>query len=205
MARWIDRRISWRISYWLAKDTSITPNMVTVANTVFGLGCALMFAIPNYWARLFAAIFFLTSITIDGVDGELARLKMNESSFGGALDVFTDNIVHVGIFVGLLAGCYRASQSAAYLYLIPILLGGFALCAYAVSRAFKFQGEQAAVWLDKVDRWSGRDFAYLLVALAAINRLEWFAWGTAFGTYVFATVLIWITDRSSSSPSTESP
>jgi len=201
MARWVDRRISWRISYWLAKHTSISPNMVTIANTAIGLGCALMFAIPNYWARLFAAIFFLASITIDGVDGELARLKMNESNFGGALDIVTDNIVHVGIFIGLLAGCYRASQSSAYLYLIPILLGGFAMCAYATWRAFKFKGEQAAVWLDKVDRWSGRDFAYLLVVLAAINRLEWFAWGAAFGTYVFASVLIWITGRSSSSQS----
>jgi phosphatidylglycerophosphate synthase len=195
LARWIDRRISWRISYWLAQ-TPITPNMVTVANTAFGIGCAFMFAVPNYWIRLFAAIFFLLSVTIDGVDGELARLKMKESDFGGSLDVITDNVVHVAIFIGLLAGCYRADHSAAYLYLIPILLGGFAMCAYATWRAFKFKGEQAAVWLDRVDRWSGRDFAYLLVMLAAINRLEWFAWGTAFGTYVFAMVLLWITGRS---------
>ncbi len=195
LARWIDRRISWRISYFLAQ-TPITPNMVTVANTAFGLGCAWMFAVPNYWVHLFAAIFFLLSVTIDGVDGELARLKMKESDFGGSLDVITDNVVHVAIFIGLLAGCYRADHSAAYLYLIPILLGGFAACAYATWRAFRFKGEQAAVWLDKVDRWSGRDFAYLLVVLAAINRLEWFAWGAAFGTYVFAMVLIWITGRS---------
>jgi len=195
LARWIDRRLSWRISYLLAQ-TPVTPNMVTVANTAFGLGCAWMFSVPNYWVRLFAAIFFLLSVTIDGVDGELARLKMKESDFGGSLDIITDNVVHVGIFIGLLAGCYRADHSSAYLYLIPILLGGFAACAYATWRAFRFKGEQASVWLDRVDRWSGRDFAYLLVVLAAINRLEWFAWGTAFGTYVFAAVLIWITGRS---------
>jgi phosphatidylglycerophosphate synthase len=172
--------------------------MVTVANTALGLGCAWMFAVPNYWIRLFAAILFLTSVTIDGVDGELARLKMNESDFGGALDIITDNVVHVGIFIGLLAGCYRADHSPTYLYLIPMLLGGFAMCAYATWRAFEFKGERAAVWLDKVDRWSGRDFAYLLVLLAAINRLEWFAWGTAFGTYIFASVLILITGRRTS-------
>ena len=195
MARWVDRKISWRISYRLAR-TSVTPNMVTIANTAFGLFCAWMFSIPNYWTRLLAAIFFLLSITLDGVDGELARLKMTESKFGGALDVVTDNVVHVAVFIGLLAGCYRAGHSAAYLYLIPILLGGFAACAYATWRAFEFKGEQAAAWLDKVDRWSGRDFAYLLVVLAMFNRLEYFAWGTAFGTYVFAAVLIWITGRS---------
>jgi phosphatidylglycerophosphate synthase len=204
MARWVDRKISWRISYWLATNTRATPNMVTVANTMFGLATAWMFSVPNYWMRLFAAIFFLISITIDGVDGELARLKMIESDFGGKLDVLTDNIVHAAVFVGLLVGCYRVEHSRAYLYLIPLLLGGFAMCAVATWRAFKIKGDQAAVWLDKVDRWSGRDFAYLLVVLALINRLEYFAWGTAFGTYVFAFILIWITGRTASSMKTES-
>jgi phosphatidylglycerophosphate synthase len=194
LARWIDRKISWRISYRLAR-TSITPNMVTVANTIFGLGAAWMFSIPNYTVRLLAAIFFLISIMIDGVDGELARLKMRETKFGGTLDVVTDNIVHAAIFVGLLTGCYRASQSSAYLYLIPVMLGGFAMCAYATWHAFKYKGEEAARWLDTIDRWSGRDFAYLLVILALFNRLEYFAWGAAFGTYAFAAVLIWLTER----------
>ena len=204
MARWVDRKISWRISYWLATHTRVTPNMVTVANTMFGLACAWMFSVPNYWIRLFAAIFFLISITIDGVDGELARLKMVESDFGGKLDVLTDNIVHAAVFIGLLIGCYRVEHSHAYLYLIPLLLGGFAMCAYATWRAFKVRGDQAAVWLDKVDRWSGRDFAYLLVALALLNRLQFFAWGAAFGSYVFALALIWITGRTESSMKTES-
>jgi phosphatidylglycerophosphate synthase len=199
MARWVDRRVSWRISYWLAKNTRFTPNAITIANTLFGLTCAWMFSIPNYWVRLFAAILFLISITIDGVDGELARLKMIESDFGGALDVITDNVVHVAIFVGVYAGCYRASHSGAYLYLIPILLVGFALCAYATWNAFQVKGEKAAAWLDKVDRWSGRDFAYMLVVFALINRLDYFAWGTAFGTYVFALGLMWITGRTESS------
>ena len=96
---------------------------------------------PNYWMRLFAAIFFLISITIDGVDGELARLKMVESDFGGTLDVITDNIVHAAVFIGLLVGCYRVEHSRAYLYLIPILLGGFAMCAYATWRAFRIKGD----------------------------------------------------------------
>jgi phosphatidylglycerophosphate synthase len=197
MARWIDRRISWRISYRLAR-TAVTPNMVTIANVMLGLGCAWMFAVPDYWTRLLASILFLCSITIDGVDGELARLKMKETDFGGMLDVVTDNIVHVAVFIGLLTGCYRASGSGAYLYLIPILLTGFGLCAYATWRAFKFRGAEAAKWLDTVNRWTGRDFAYLLVILAIFNRLEYFAWGSAFGTYVFAALLVWITGRTAS-------
>src|SRR5260370_42109160 len=141
MARWVDRRISWRISYWLASHTRATPNMGTVANTIFGLTAAWMFSIPNYWMRLFAAIFFLISITIDGVDGELARLKMVESDFGGTLDIVTDNIVHSAVFVGLLIGCYRVEHSPSYLYLIPLLLGGFAVCSDAAWRPFQVRRE----------------------------------------------------------------
>ena len=48
---------------------------------------------------------FLFSIIIDGVDGELARLTLTETSFGGMLDVVTDNIVHVAVFVGIFLGC----------------------------------------------------------------------------------------------------
>lgn len=195
LARHVDRNLSWRISLRLARIRGIKPNHVTLANTAFGMLCAWMFATPSYWVRLAGAILFVLSITIDGVDGELARLTMTESNFGRLLDTITDNIVHVAVFVGIFVGCYRASGSVAYVYLLPILLIGFSLCALATFRALRVRGDDAAEWLAKVDRISGRDFAYLLVVLAAINRLNYFAWGAAVGTYVFAFVLLWITQR----------
>ncbi len=194
LARYVDRHISWRISRWLA-HTSVTPNQVTIANTIVGLCSAWMFASASYWIRLAGAALFLFSVTMDGVDGELARLTMTESTFGGMLDVVTDNVVHAAIFAGLLMGCYRSSGSVAYIYLIPVLLLGFALCAIVTYRAFQVRGEQAEEWISRVDRITGRDFAYLLVILALIDRLSFFAWGTAFGTYIFAFILFWLTRR----------
>ena len=87
-----------------------------------------MLATTSYWIRLIGAALFLVSVTLDGVDGELARLRMVESEAGKKLDVLTDNIVHVAIFIGLKTDAIAASHSSAYFYLLAILLGGFA-CA----------------------------------------------------------------------------
>ncbi len=194
LARYIDRNLSWRISKRLAR-TSITPNQVTICNTMVGLTSAWMFASPSYWMRLLGSVLFLFSIMVDGVDGELARLTMSETKFGGMLDVTTDNIVHVAVFAGIFWGCYRNSGSSSYLYLIPVVLGGFALCGLATYLALSIDAKGAEQWLGKIDRISGRDFAYLLVILALVDKLGFFAWGAAFGTYVFAFILMWATYR----------
>ena len=86
---------------------------------------------------------FLVSVTFDGVDGELARLKMAESRWGARLDVMTDNLVHVAIFAGIMTGCYRASGSRAYFYLLAHSAGGFGLCALTTWRATRVDGERA--------------------------------------------------------------
>jgi len=194
MARIFDRKLSWRLSYLLA-HTAVTPNQVTLANTALGMCIAWMFAQPGYWTRLLAALLFVISITIDGVDGELARLKMAETPAGARLDALTDNLVHIAIFFGISIGCYRAVHSAAYLYVLGTLLIGFGMCAVSVHHAMSISAAGAEVFIRKVDRLTGRDFAYLLFLLALINRLNYFIIGAALGTYLFAGGLWWVTSK----------
>lgn len=194
LARLVDRRLSWRLSYRLAR-TRVMPNHVTLANTALGFFCAAMLATTSYWMRLMGAALFLVSVTLDGVDGELARLRMVESDAGKKLDVMTDNIVHVAIFIGLMVGCYRSSHSYAYFYLLAILLVGFGFCAISVNRALSLTGAEAHKWIGAVERVTGRDFAYIVLVLALLNWLPVFAWSAAFGSWIFAYSLWWMTNR----------
>ena len=44
------------------------------------------------------ALLFLAHSILDGCDGELARLKFQQSRWGGVLDFWGDNVVHTVIF-----------------------------------------------------------------------------------------------------------
>jgi len=206
LAHWIDRRISLRISRWLVRHTRLRPNHITIIGTSVGLLAAALLGVGTYWTGVTGTLLFLCTTIIDGCDGEVARMKFQESAFGQKFDVVTDNIVHVAIFIGLAVGRYRQDPSGHYVALIAILLGGFACCSavtyfFLVRRpgfassggpAVSTRGKLRQRLLGGLEALMNRDFAYLLVVLAVVDRLHWFLWGAAFGTYGFAIALIWI-------------
>ena len=191
MARHVDRHVSLFISRRLA-HTPVSPNGVTLFNVAVGLAGAFLLSRGGYWSQLIGTLSFLLCVVLDGVDGEIARLKLQETVFGHYLDIITDNIVHLAIFIGLGVGLYFQTGNKVYLYLLWVLLGGFAFCAAAVYKVSRVNPDKPRP--RTVERLTGllanRDFAYLLVALAIIGRLSWFLIGSAVGSYLFAVLLL---------------
>ena len=100
IARYINRKISVPLTALLAR-TSLTPNHVSLVSGLICVIAALLFAWGQpIWGGLLAQ---LASI-LDGVDGELARLKFLASSFGELLDSVLDRYGDGLILIGMALG-----------------------------------------------------------------------------------------------------
>ena len=189
MARHFDRHLSQMMSRRIA-HTNVTPNQITLVGMSIGLIAALLLSVPGYWAHLSGALLFVFCIVVDGVDGELARLRLLESAFGHYLDIVTDNIVHAAIFVGLAFGLYHDTGNDAYVLALWFLLGGFILSMIAVYQCILRLSPEELERSPKLIRLmaflSNRDFAYLIAALALFGKLNWFLIGASAGSYLFA-------------------
>jgi phosphatidylglycerophosphate synthase len=194
LARTLSRRISPFFSEKLA-HTRITPNEITIIGMSIGLLGALFLAQPNHGARLLGAFLFVLCVIVDGVDGEVARLKLQETPFGHYLDILTDNIVHVFLFIAIALGLYRETGDAGYVRALLFLLAGFGLCGvsvyYLILRPGADEFRRSPAIFRLMALVANRDFAYLILALALVNRLGWFLKGAAVGTFLFAATL-WV-------------
>ena len=97
----ISRHLNRRVSRPLARVLSLTPatpNQVSIAGLGVVLAAFFMFV---YDYPIIAAILTQASSIVDGVDGDLARIKKMTSLFGGFLDSILDRYADVLIVLGL--------------------------------------------------------------------------------------------------------
>jgi phosphatidylglycerophosphate synthase len=119
----LNRRISIPISRQLIKFP-ITPNMVSIFTLGVGIASAGFFAYGGYWSTLVGAFLCLFASILDGSDGEVARLKLQESDFGCWLETICDYAFYLFLLVGMTIGQWRSSGSRAYLAYGGLLLFG---------------------------------------------------------------------------------
>ena len=201
LTRLISRRISLAVTRRLA-GTRVTPNMMTLVCLALGLAAAWSFASPSVPRQILGGVLFLLHSILDGCDGELARLKFQESRAGGVLDFFGDNAVHVAVFSALAVAWSRAAGAA-----WPLILGAFAVVGTILCAAFIYlyamrpragggpilttvspsRRSRLAQVLDALAR---RDFIYLVMVLSLFGKAYWILAPTAVGTPAFFLALL---------------
>ena len=185
MARHVERPISLMISRRLA-GTRITPNQMSLISVAVGICGGPFFLSSRPLMQTIGALLFLAHSILDGCDGELARLKFQQSRWGGVLDFWGDNVVHAVIF-----GCMGVGWSLAADSPWPLALGAGAVLGTLGSAGFvywrlmrsKDGGDTLFTSVSDaperpltrlLDSASRRDFIYLVILLALFGRSNWF-------------------------------
>ena len=99
----MNRKVSIPISHQLIKYP-ITPNMVSLFTLGVSFSAGVFFAFGGHANMLTGAILSVVASILDGCDGEVARLKFQESPLGCWMDTVCDYLYYVFIFAGMLIG-----------------------------------------------------------------------------------------------------
>jgi phosphatidylglycerophosphate synthase len=192
-ARHVDRPMSRAISRVLA-PYPVTPNQITIFSIGLGIVGALCLLRPTYGFGLLGSSLFLLSTIVDGCDGEIARLKFQESPAGARLDVIGDNVVHAALFPCVALHAYFRDPSGPYLWLGASALGGVVATWGAIWTTVVRRPPKRAVRAF-FDAFGNRELAYLFLLLGVAGVLHWFVWAMALGLWLFPLGLI-VLDRS---------
>jgi phosphatidylglycerophosphate synthase len=210
---YIDRVFNRHISGWFTRriiNLPVTPNGVTWLHFSLGMLGAWLFWQGQPWQVVLGAVLFQLSVALDCSDGEVARLKFQFSKFGSWLDVITDNIVTIAVFVAVARSVYVRYGVTLGLTLGALMVTGVLMCVLVVFSMAKLQerrrpGEASTLSVTNrlsssdqgknekqtslveavINEATSRDFSVLVVACALTGRLDWFAWLAAIGSHVF--------------------
>ena len=99
VAKYLNRPFSIRITRRIIKYKFVTPNFVTIADFFIGLAGLSLFLFPGYWTAVIGAVIMHFNSIVDGVDGEVARLRHESSKLGANLDSFSDETLGALLYV----------------------------------------------------------------------------------------------------------
>ena len=108
---WISKNINSKLSIPVSRlliNTSLTPNMISVAIGVIGILTGFFYIQGHpVWGGLFLQL----STIFDRCDGEVARIKLMESRRGQWIDTIFDQLSFLSFVVGVPVGLYRLTKS----------------------------------------------------------------------------------------------
>ena len=103
VSKYINRKISIPISKILV-NTRISPNAVSILSFLISLTSAFLFSFGQWLYIALAGLLAQFSSIIDGCDGEIARLKFQESRYGAWMDSVLDRYADALIILGMIYG-----------------------------------------------------------------------------------------------------
>ena len=165
--------------------TRISPNVISVMATLIGMVAAWCFSRGTHESMILGAMVLQISAVADCVDGDLARMMHKETAAGKWLDFAGGQLVHLCLFAGMGAGLYQLNdRTGPALWLGLAVVVGMLIAFVMVLRA-KLKPTRHPRLQSLIQKTAHRDFTLVLLALAIVNRVEWFLWAAVIGVNGF--------------------
>jgi CDP-L-myo-inositol myo-inositolphosphotransferase len=164
VSRYINRPVSRRLTRYLVR-TPVTPNQISFAAWVLSCLAAVLFALGGYPALAAGGVIAQIASIIDGCDGEIARLKRMQSTFGGWLDAVLDRYADAFLLFGLTWHEFAATGTALSLAIGFAAIVGSFMNSYT---ADKYDGVMARKLGGASYFRLGRDVRMFVIFLGAL-------------------------------------
>jgi phosphatidylglycerophosphate synthase len=119
---WLVDPLASRLVWLVAPYRWITPNRLTFAAFLFGVGAAACYWQQTWGWLIAGAVLFHLSFVIDCMDGKIARLNGTGSVFGAWLDYVFDRLRVLVCTVALMGGQYARTGDFLYVWLAGIVI-----------------------------------------------------------------------------------
>ena len=165
VSRYLNRPLSRPMARALS-STPLTPNALTGATLVLALIAAGMLA--TGW-NIAGAIGIQMVSVVDGVDGELARLKSMATRFGAVFDAVTDRYADALMLAGMTVYAVRFEDLPRAEVVGALALAGALIVSYSRARIEADLPEALAGGrLDAIFGLASRDVRSLIAAVGAV-------------------------------------
>jgi hypothetical protein len=112
VARFINKKISFRLTRYLLVYLPFTPNMITLFAALIGLAGAALVANGTYESVLLGFGLAQAQSILDGCDGEVARLRFQQTAFGEWLDTIVDDLLNLVFVLAIGVALWRKGAPA---------------------------------------------------------------------------------------------
>jgi len=145
-SKWINRHLSLRIT-WLIMRTGIHPNHITIFCFFLALTGGIVIGQGGHLAAAIGMLLVNLGSIIDGVDGEIARLKFRFSRAGQWLDTMADDFANIAYITGIAFNLRGAGETWALPFVL-FVIGCFVYTQstqyWLIARVYK-SGDLAAI------------------------------------------------------------
>ncbi len=103
----------------IAARLGITPNAITIASIIIGIGAGIAFYFPEMWVNIIGMVLLVWANSFDSADGQLARMTKQFSRLGRILDGLSGDVWFATIYVAI---CLRENVTSPFFMAHPWLI-----------------------------------------------------------------------------------